>query len=67
MAQVNIKLSEKALSQLEQIRVLTECETYTETIRAALALTKFLAEEKIKGAKLIVRTKTHEKEILTFR
>lgn len=67
MKQLNIKLTEKALSQLEQIRILTECDTYTETIKVALTLIKFLAEEKIKGAKLIIRTKTHEKEIMTFR
>lgn len=61
---LNLVLNPKASRQLEELKELTESDSITEVVRRALATYHYLKELESESGRLIVRTKTGEREIV---
>lgn len=65
MTKFQVRMSEKALNDLEKLQEDLEASTKTEVVRSSLKLVKFLVTEKKSGVKVILKDKEgNEREIL---
>ena len=60
--QINIKLSDEAVKELEKLRKELKLPSVAEVIRSSIALNKFLELEKKNGNEVVLRHKTTNKE-----
>ncbi|GEM_PF-6113040 len=59
---VNIRLSEKAVQELEDLKRDLGLSSVTEVIRSSITLSKFLQKEKDSGNDIVLRNKKTNKE-----
>lgn len=60
---VNLEMSSKCRETLEELSELTD-QSYSEVLRRALAIYDLLIHEKEAGAKLILKTKEADREVI---
>ena len=62
---IQLNLSDKALSELNELKSKVNAETYTEVIKRSLKIFRFLHEEKEKGSTIIVESSNgKQKELI---
>ena len=61
---INIVLGIKAQQQLKELKEELDLLTISDVIRSSISLTKFISEEKTKGAEIIIRDKKGNEKII---
>jgi len=66
-SKLHINLSDKAKDELTHLKVITEKQSISDVIHAAVSWYKFLVEEQQKGTKIILRDrKGNYREVIKF-
>ncbi len=67
--QINIRLSDKAVKELEDLRTRLNLSSISDVIRGSIALQKFIEDEKSKNKEIVLKDKRTNKEqvIVTLR
>ena len=66
MKNFQVRMSDKALQELEKLREDLDATTRADVIRSSLKLTKFLVDEKKEGIKVILEDKDGNKREIIF-
>ena len=65
--QINIRLSEEAVKELEELKTKLNLPSIAELIRSSISVTKFLEMEKENGNEVVLRnTKTDKERVLVM-
>jgi hypothetical protein len=61
---LNLEMSERLRSVLENLREQTDAESLADVVRKALAVYDFLWQEKASGGRLVIKGKDGERELV---